>query len=304
MRKTVLLFGISSFVGSNLFEELKNDFRIIGTYHDTPVRIPGVLTIKCDVLKKDFVNSLFAIFRPDVVIYAVGEKNILTCHHDKAHADALNTAGAINVCSSSDRFGAKFVYLSSSLVHSGENNAFKESETPFPCTVYGHSVSAAEFYIQRSCLNFIILRCSLLYGRSYNPKRPNRFELIEDRLTRDETFIADSHISFGFIDVAMLGKILRIIIREDISNRLFQISSQDVMTYYDFALSYAKIFKKEASHIVRGQWEFPVGGSSHSGQQLDDYFFKMDCTNIEGALNITLPSVEESLEETARRLAT
>jgi len=38
--KTILIFGISSFVGSNLAFFLKEDFRIVGTYKKNYVKKP------------------------------------------------------------------------------------------------------------------------------------------------------------------------------------------------------------------------------------------------------------------------
>ena len=39
-RKTVVIFGVSSFVGSNLAYFLKDHFRVIGTYNLNKVEIP------------------------------------------------------------------------------------------------------------------------------------------------------------------------------------------------------------------------------------------------------------------------
>ena len=53
-QRVVLIFGISSFVGSNLAEVLKKDFKVIGTYFNNPVSIDGVVTFPCDVLKTSY----------------------------------------------------------------------------------------------------------------------------------------------------------------------------------------------------------------------------------------------------------
>ncbi|PJB53787.1 MAG: hypothetical protein CO099_05215, partial [Bdellovibrio sp. CG_4_9_14_3_um_filter_39_7] len=71
-RKTILIFGVSSFVGSNLAEYLKKDYRVVGTYNKNPVQIPGVLTLPCDVLSKDEVQLILFATKPDITIYAVG----------------------------------------------------------------------------------------------------------------------------------------------------------------------------------------------------------------------------------------
>ena len=38
-KKTILIFGISSFLGSSLADILKEKYRVVGTYYNTPVDI-------------------------------------------------------------------------------------------------------------------------------------------------------------------------------------------------------------------------------------------------------------------------
>jgi dTDP-4-dehydrorhamnose reductase len=95
-KKTILIYGISSFVGSNLAEFLSKEYRVVGTYHRTKVKINGVLTVPCDVLQKEEVQLTLYAFKPDVVIYAAGLTSILDCNEASDYADALNTVGLFN----------------------------------------------------------------------------------------------------------------------------------------------------------------------------------------------------------------
>ena len=112
-KKTLFIVGISSFIGSNLAQRLKNKYRIIGTYFNTPVNIPGILTLRCDVHNKDLIQKLVLLFKPDVCVYAVGLTDLNACQEFPKVADALNTAGVFNVAMASERYHAKFVYFSS-----------------------------------------------------------------------------------------------------------------------------------------------------------------------------------------------
>lgn len=299
MKPTILIFGISSFLGSNLAQILKDDFRIVGTYHNTPVDFPGITCLPCDVLKKDYVNNLLAIFQPDFTIYAVGMSSLNACRHNPKLADALNSAGAVNCCTASERVGSKFIFLSSSFVLGGEESiVYKEADIPFPNTVYGSSLSAGEFYIQRSCLNYLILRCAPLYGRSYNHNHENWFETLQTSFAKQQPIYADENIHTGFLDVYILAKILQSALEANVTNRLFQVSSKDWLTRYEFAKLYAKIFKKDEALIQRVSGNFP-SDSSKSGHQ---YFYKLDITNIEEFLGTKMPRVEDSLLLTYKRL--
>lgn len=304
MRKTILVIGASSFVGSNLVEGLKDDFRIIATFHDTPVSIPGIFTFKLDVHRKDVVNRLIALIRPDVTIYAAGLSSLTACHTNPKLADALNSAGLINVCSSAERFGSKFIFLSSSYVLAGEDILYKESDTPFPLTVYGGTLASSEFYVQKSCLNYLVFRCCPLYGRSYHPTRRNWFEAMERALGKGLPSAFDDHVLHGALDIQLMVKLVRDAIQENVTNRLFQISSRDHMSRYDLALLYCKLFSRDSNLVTRTQWTLPIDQDQlRMGKMQEKYNFQMDTKNAEAFFNIRFPTIEESMAGTKRRLA-
>jgi dTDP-4-dehydrorhamnose reductase len=300
MKKTILIFGISSFVGSNIVELLKNEFRIIGTFHNTPVSIPGVTCISCDVLKKDYVSSLVARFRPDLTIYAVGLSSLKECKLFPKQADALNSAGAVNCCTASERIGSKFIFISSSFVLGGENTIYREGDTPFPNTTYGFTLSSTEFYIQRSCLNYLILRCSTLYGRSYNSSNNNWFENMQLAFVKGESVFVDDSVQTGFLDVHLMIKVLRAVLAKEVTNRVLHVSSKDFMTRYEFAKIYANIFKKDLGLIQKTSGRFPVDKNKEAKST---YHFMMDTSNLEELLENKMPTVEDSLRLTYKRFS-
>ena len=306
MKKTVLIFGISSFVGSNLALSLKDEYRVVGTYFKTPVEIPGITCFPCDVSKKEYLTSLVGLVKPDFTIYAIGLSSLTECKLNPRLAEVLNSAGAVNVCTASERNNSKFIYLSSAFVLGGEDQLYKEGDTPFPNTVYGTSLSSTEFYIQRSSLNYLILRCSPLYGRGYGPKHPNWFETIQAALAQNRIVMADDSVVSGFLDIMLLGKILKAFLTSSVTNRLFQVSSKDNLTRYEFARLVAKTFKKDDNLIQRTTIPFPnevsdskIGGVNTTGLN----FFRMDTFNVEDFLGTTMPTIEESLQVTYRRLS-
>jgi dTDP-4-dehydrorhamnose reductase len=306
MKKTILIFGVSSFLGSNLLELLKEEYRIIGTYYKTPVSIPGITCLPCDVLRKESISSITARFRPDLSIYAAGMSSLQECHLYPKHADAINSAGPINCCAISERYSSKFIYISSGFVLGGENTLYREGETPFPNTDYGNSISSTEFYIQRSCLNYLILRCSALYGRSYNPRHANWFEYLQTALAKGDPISVDDSIYTGFLDIQIMIKVLKLMLSKEVNNRLFHVSSSDHMTRYEFAKMYAKIFKKDESLIVRTQVKFPVDKNKNKNKNKEaesNFYYRLDTSNIEEYLNTKMPQIEESLTATYKRLS-
>ena len=302
-KKTILIFGLSSFIGSNIAEKLKSKYRIVGTYYKTPVKIPGVLSIKCDVHNKDLVQKVVFLFKPDITIYAIGLTDLGVCQDYPKVADALNTAGVFNVSMASERYHSKFIYFSSSYIFSGENTLFKENDTPMPSSVYGNTVASSEFYIQKSCLNYIIFRCCPIFGRSFNPNDLKWVEAIERNEYLGQKIICDTKIKTGFIDVYTLCEYLDLAIQKNITNRLFQISSRDIMTRYDFAKLYLSIFRGNSGLLVKGDWKFPQTENQLALQSLgEELSFFMDGHNLESEFQVKIPTVEQTIQKYLSRL--
>lgn len=296
-RKTILIYGISSFLGSSLAEILKEDYKVVGTYYNTPVNIPGVLSIKCDVHNKDLVQKVCYLFQPDITIYTVGLTSIDDCQEHPKVADALNTAGVFNVSQASERYNSKFIYFSSCYIFSGEDTLFKESDTPTPLSVYGNTVASSEFYIQKSCLNYIIFRCAPIFGRSYNPRALTFVEALERYEFQTGKISCDNKIFTGFLDVFTVAKVLKMAIEKNTTNRLLQLTSRDVMTRYDFAKLYLEKFGGNSGLVTKGDWSFPRTENLLAVQQLgEELKFQMDTMNVEDEYGVKILTVEESIE--------
>ncbi|MBL7665559.1 MAG: sugar nucleotide-binding protein [Bacteriovoracaceae bacterium] len=303
-KKTILIFGVSSFVGSNLAEYFKRDYRVIGTYFKNKVKIDGVLTFPCDVLKKSQIQTAIYTFRPDLTIYAVGLSSLDDCYHYPKLADALNAVGVFNVSGFSERYRSRFCFISSSYIFPGHNVVYKENDTPMPGTVYGNTLASSEFYVQKSCLNYLIFRCCPLYGRSYNNHQLNFFELLERRYAEGKTLTCDNKVFTGHLDIYYLSRAIQLALEADIRNRLFQLTSKDYGTYFNFAKTYAKVFGKSEGSIQKGDWDFPAENLRYAIKMIDteNYFYKMNQQNLETTLNFEMPTIEESLKFTKLRL--
>ena len=303
-KKTVLIFGISSFLGSNLAQLLKDDFRVIGTYFNTPVDIPGVLTLRCDVHDKDLVQKIVFLFKPDVTVYTVGLRDINACQKFPKVADALNTAGVFNVSAASERYKSKFVYFSSCFIFSGENTLLRENDTPMPSSVYGNTMASAEFYIQKSCLNYLIFRCAPIMGRSYHPMDLTWLEAVERLAFRGEKIICDTKVLHGYIDVWSVADLFKKAINENITNRLFQVSSREVVSRYEFTKKYLEGVRGNTSLLVKGDWGFPRTENRIALQNLgEELHFSMDTENVEMAFNISMPTVDQVIANILSRFS-
>lgn len=301
-KKTVMIFGISSFVGSNLAEVLSKYYRVVGTYNTCKVEIPGVLSIQCDVLNRTAVQMALYTVHPDFTIYAVGLSSLTDCHENEKLSEAINSSGVYNVMGFSERYKSKFCYISSSFVFPGIQTQYTEIETPQTNTVYGNNLAATEFYIQKSCLNYLIFRTCPLYGRSYNPMQLTFYEILEKNLSANIGVNLDARVSHGFLDVQYFAEIIRQILDLNVTNRLIHICSKDIMNRYNFANLYAKQFGFNAGLISKFNWNFPFDMTNPAAHHTDgDLFFQLNVHNIENLIKAKMPTIEESLKLTYTR---
>lgn len=301
-KKTVLIYGISSFVGSNLAQFLKKDFNIYGTYYKTPVSYPGITTYQCDVLSKEDVQRIAYRINPHFTIYAAGLSSIMDCADYPDLAEALNTSGLFIVAEYAARYKSQICVISSSYVFGGEAKEYIEIDIPDAVSSYGKSFASSEFYIQKTSLNYIIFRCCPLYGQSYRPDKLNNFEKMQKKFLENTPFNVDSSVITGFLDVTYLAMIIKMCFTDSVINRLFQVSSKDHMNYYEFALKYAEVFGVSSSIVGRDKWNFPLQLGPGSNINPGDLSFKIDVSNVENYLSIKLPTIEESLKFTQKRL--
>ncbi|MFZ4713085.1 MAG: sugar nucleotide-binding protein [Bacteriovoracaceae bacterium] len=295
-KKTILIYGASSFLGSNLVECLRRDYRVVGTYNKNKVEVPGVLMLHCDVLNRNSVQSLLYTIQPDITIYAAGLTSMLDCDENEKLGELLQGSGAYNVMEFAERYKSKFVIITSSFVFPGQQVLYTESETPLTNTILGNKIASTEFYVQKSCLNYLILRSCPLFGRSYHPLDRTYFELLEHYFAHNLNLPCDSRVHTGFLDVVFFAEVLKQCIDLNVTNRLLQVSTKDTMTRYEFALAYARKFKQNESLVTKYNWPYPFDSKNISAYRTDgDLYFSLSTTNIETLLKRKMPTIEEAL---------
>jgi dTDP-4-dehydrorhamnose reductase len=243
-------------------------------------------------------------FQPDIAIYCAGLNSLTDCAAAPEAADALNSLGLFNVTDYCQRYKAQICYISSSYVFGGDDKNYQEMDIPDSITMYGKNVASSEFYIQKTSLNYLIFRTCQLYGKGINPRQESFFEYLQNRILIGKEVACDNSIKIGFLDIYYLGMLLKIAMDKEASNRLFQVTSSDIMTHYEFGKQYCEVFGASSEMIVRGKWNFPLQESISMSSNVasGNIAYKMSTGNVEGFFNVTLPTIKESIEFTHRKL--
>jgi dTDP-4-dehydrorhamnose reductase len=249
----ILLAGFMGYVGNILKAQLENRYDLLCL--DSRC-LPHENHMQCDLTDKEAVTRLAARIRPDVVVHAVGNKDIGFCENNPEEAFRINCDTLRNISSA---FGEKsrIIYISTDYVFDGSRGNYAERDLPEPATVYGKSKLCGEREGARIAGdNFVVIRASAIYDLNAafprflheNLSSGRAIECFSD-VTYSPTFFQD------FVD--SLEKLLP---GAPSGERIFH-SCGEATTRYDFATTFSRTFGFDASLVRKSS-------ARHSGKFL------------------------------------
>ncbi|SCF26566.1 dTDP-4-dehydrorhamnose reductase [Micromonospora viridifaciens] len=153
---TLLVVGASGFLGGEVCRQaVAAGERVVGTYHSTAVKVPGVATRRLDVTDRAAVRALLTEVRPDAVV-ATPYRN---------DDWAVTADGAAHVAYAAAEVGARLVHLSSDALHAGRPSPYLDDDPPTPIHSYGAAKAAAETAARAIDPGAVLVRTSLIVGQ-------------------------------------------------------------------------------------------------------------------------------------------
>lgn len=294
MQKKVLILGGSSVLGAHLIHYLWNKCRLVATYHSTPIKLHGVMSMPLDLTNRDATEKLIHVTSPDVVIYCATINGLKACQTNTKLADHLNNASPVSVSYSCEKRGIQFIFISSCFVFSGETGNYKEIENPRPLNLLGIGLSSAEYSIQKNSSNYLILRAPPIFGRSSSHTKMSLLEFIETNLYHNKITSLDNKITTNYISAYVLSKMIYFCLEMGMTNRILHLASPDGMTRFQFGQLVAKTLKKPQDLISSRHQEFPVDETRAQFIETK-YQFTLDTQNAQVIFEKNLPTIEEQV---------
>ncbi len=283
----ILLTGGSGFLGWNFCKALRFKHEITALYLQHELFLEKCQFQKVDIRNRDDVFEIVKKVQPESVVHTAAITSVQLCEQDRELAYSVNVEGTRNVLEASAEVGAKFIYISTDLVYSGDGSFFTEDTPPDPKSYYAQTKLEAEEVV-KTYDNYIILRLALMYG--WGNVFTNSFSdwlHTELRAKRKVKVFVDQFRSPIYAVDAVMA--IDELISKDIRNEIFNLGGSERISRYDFALKFADVFGYPQDLIV----PVPMDSVKTYLARAKDCSLNID--KIQSVLSFKLKNVDEGL---------
>jgi len=232
----------------------------------------GYTYYNIDLLDKvELVQTLNQI-EPSVIIHTAAMTNVDACEQQQEQCDLMNidvVANILDYCKESDVY---LVHLSTDFIFDGtKGNVYNEDDIAHPVNHYGLSKLKSEIMIQEAKIDAAILRTILVYGLVDQNDRSNIVLWVKSSLENHK----DIHVVTDQLRMPTYAEDLAEacwLAVEARAKGVFNVSSNELMSIYDIALSIADAFgldKKWIHPVVTNELNLPAKRPLSTGFDLN-----------------------------------
>ena len=257
----ILLTGTNGMVGSNLSKALSSSGQFTLATGRNTCRLPSEFLHSrfqfqsMDICNKDEVIDTVTSFIPDVIIHAAAMTQVDDCEQNKTISYSTNVDGTDHLIQAANEVNARFCYVSTDFVFSGEGGPYSEKDKTNPVNFYGMTKELAEQHIVESGLHWTIIRTILLYGKADHINRTNFIYWVKNNLEAGKhiNVVCDQIRTPTFIPDLTTAIITSI---EKGSQGIYHVSGKDILSPFQMAMAVANKLGLDESFL------HPVDASS------------------------------------------
>jgi dTDP-4-dehydrorhamnose reductase len=264
MAPRLFIIGATGFVGSRWALAARRDFDVLRGARKASAE-PGSISI--DVTDAASVRAAFDQARPEFVTHLAALSDIDRCERERELAEQINYHGALNVARQCARVGARLVYTSTDAVFDGTKHIYHEHDPPTPLNWYGETKARAERVIGELLPSAVIVRLSLVLGRSALAGGNSYLEKVAGNLQANRPILTPTFEFRNPIDVGTLCEFLLELPASPDATGIFHLGASDKMSRYDLARRIAERLGYDPALIVAQ--DEPVAGRAPRGR--DDF---------------------------------
>lgn len=240
MTEKILIIG-KGFLGENIFSaSLLHNIESIAASRSEKifVDITDITSIEKVVLK----------YKPDFIINSAALTQIDEIELNPTQAFLVNAEGAKNVAQVANKNKTKFIQISTDSIFDGSKGMYDENSIPNPLNEYAKSKKLGEDLIMENSDKFIIVRTNF-YG--FHKGNKFLFNWVLQNLLDKKEFIAFDDVVFNPLEVRNLSELLIELLHVNFSG-IINLSSNEVLSKYQFALKIARLLELDTNLIIKG----------------------------------------------------
>lgn len=247
----ILVTGSNGLLGQKLTALLQKDdnVELIATARgNSVIPVTKGRFISLDITDKISVDRVLSDMKPDVVIHGAAMTQVDQCETDREACWMANVTAVENIIAACTKNNIHLVHVSTDFVFDGSHGPLAEDEQPDPVNYYGESKLAAEQLVQKSGLNWAILRTVLVYGITHDASRSNIVVWVKNTLEagKEIQVVNDQWRTPTLAEDLAMGCYLAAIKK---AKGIYHISGKDFLTPYEIAIATADFFKLDKSLI-------------------------------------------------------
>ena len=232
----------------------------------------GYTYYNIDLLDKvELVQTLNQI-EPSVIIHTAAMTNVDACEQQQEQCDLMNIDVVANILDYCKESGVYLVHLSTDFIFDGtKGDVYNEDDIAHPVNHYGLSKLKSEIMIQEAKIDAAILRTILVYGLVDQNDRSNIVLWVKSSLENHK----DIHVVTDQLRMPTYAEDLAEacwLAVEARAKGVFNVSSNELMSIYDIALSIADAFgldKKWIHPVVTNELNLPAKRPLSTGFDLN-----------------------------------
>ncbi|MEW5957348.1 MAG: sugar nucleotide-binding protein, partial [Chloroflexota bacterium] len=159
-RKIALITGGSSYLGQHLTARAGQAYSVHTTYHNHPDQIKAGHPLPLNLGSRAAVLRLIDMLAPEAIIHIAA----INPGGSEREMMQINAEGTRYIAEGAVKVGARLVFVSTDVVHNGQQAPYDDDALPAPINLYGRSKAAAEAAIRELDPQAAIVRTSLIYG--------------------------------------------------------------------------------------------------------------------------------------------
>lgn len=255
LQPTILITGANGLLGQKLVALLSEhpEFNVLATgrgHSRIPEKWRGYQYLSMDICSSNQINEVFKIYKPQFVIHCASMTDVDQCERDKRGCFMQNVRAVSYLVEAGQRIGTHFVHLSTDFVFDGKSGPYGENDAPNPINYYGQTKLLSEQIVQKSSMDWTIVRTALVYGITHAMTRSNIILWVKSALENgEELFLVDDQIRTPTLAEDLAVACVAITERRALG--IFNISGMEILTPYQIGIQTASYFGLDTSGIKK-----------------------------------------------------